>query len=164
MPGGAEVVDAAGLAVAPGFIDVMSHSVSTLLHDGLSVGTVLSVAAGGALGAAARYGLGGWVQQLTGSDFPWGTLLINVTGSLALGFLVVWLQAAMASPELRAFLTVGVLGGFTTFSTLSYETVAMVHDGEMLRAGTYAAGSLALGVAAAFLGMALAQQLLRGPA
>ena len=128
------------------------------------MGTLLSVAAGGALGAAARYGLGGWIQQVTGSVFPWGTVIINVTGSLALGFLVIWLQAAMASVELRAFLTVGVLGGYTTFSTLSYETVAMVQDGDFVRAAWYALGSFALGLLGAFGGMALAHQLLRGPA
>jgi CrcB protein len=128
------------------------------------VGLLFSVAAGGALGAVARYGLGTWIQQLTRSQFPWGTLLINVTGSLALGFLVVWLQARMASVELGAFLMVGVLGGYTTFSTLSYETIALAQGGAMARAAIYAIGSLALGVLAALGGMAIAQQMLRGPA
>lgn len=128
------------------------------------MGTLLSVAVGGALGAMARYGVGGWIQSLTRSGFPWGTLVINVTGSLALGFLVVWLQATAAAPELRAFLTIGVLGGFTTFSTLSYEAVAMLQDGDLARAAMYALGSLALGLLGALGGAALGQLLLRGPA
>ena len=70
----------------------------------------------------------------------------------------------MTSIELRAFLTIGVLGGFTTFSTLSYETVALVQDGDLARAALYALGSLALGLIGAFAGMALAEQLLRGAA
>lgn len=127
------------------------------------MGTILSVAAGGALGAAARYGIGGWIQQVTRSDFPWGTMLVNVTGSLVLGFVMVWLRGTTASVELRALLTVGVLGGYTTFSTLSYETVTMLQEGEWRRAGLYALGSLALGLVAVIMGMAVAGALLRRP-
>ncbi|MSR36605.1 MAG: fluoride efflux transporter CrcB [Gemmatimonadetes bacterium] len=126
--------------------------------------TVLGVAAGGALGAVARFVVGGWIQQLARSGFPWGTLAINVSGSLALGFLVVWLDAARAAPELRAFLTIGVLGGFTTFSALSWETVALTRDGDFGRAAMYSVGSMVLGVLAAFAGMALAQRWLGGAA
>jgi CrcB protein len=85
--------------------------------------------------------------------------LINVTGSLALGFLMVWLQARSASPETQAFLTIGVLGGYTTFSTFSWETVALAQGGELGRAAIYAIGSLTLGVLAALGGMALARPL-----
>ena len=127
------------------------------------MGTLLSVAAGGALGAAARYGIGGWIQQATRSDFPWGTLLVNVTGSLVLGFLMVWLRTTMVSAEIRALLTVGLLGGYTTFSTLTYETVAMFQEGEWRRAGFYALGSLVLGLVALLMGMAAADALLRRP-
>ena len=95
------------------------------------MGTILSVAAGGALGAAARYGISGWFQQATRSDFPWRTILVNVTGSLVLGFMMVWLRATMASAELRTLLTVGVLGGYTTFSTLIYETGGDVPRGRV---------------------------------
>ena len=126
--------------------------------------TILSVAAGGTLGAVARYGAGGWVQQLSRSTFPWGTLVVNVIGSLALGFLMVWLRSTTASTELKAFLTVGLLGGFTTFSTLSYETVALIQEADFGRAGLYALGSLGLGLVAVFLGMAAADAFLRGPA
>ncbi len=123
--------------------------------------TPLWIAAGGALGAVARYGLGGWVQRITGSDLPWGTVAVNVSGSLMLGFLVIWLRASIASADARSFVTIGVLGGFTTFSTLSFETVAMLQEGEWGRAAGYALGSLALGVVAVVLGMAAAEALLR---
>ncbi len=123
--------------------------------------TPLWIAAGGALGAVARYGLGGWVQRITGSDLPWGTVAVNVSGSLMLGFLVIWLRASIASADARSFVTIGVLGGFTTFSTLSFETVAMLQEGEWGRASGYALGSLALGVVAVVLGMAAAEALLR---
>ena len=134
------------------------------------MGTILAVAAGGALGAVARYGIGGWFQLATRSDFPVRTmryhaavLLWDVTGSLLLGFLMVWLRATTASVEVRTLLTVGVLGGYTTFSTLTYETVAMFQGGEWRRAGLYALGSLVLGLAALIMGMAAADALLRRP-
>ena len=92
--------------------------------------TLLVVAAGGAIGAVARYLATGWVQDLTGEFFPWGTFLVNVGGSLAVGFTVVWLQSAVSSADLRQFITIGFLGSFTTFSTFSYEAVAMLRDRE----------------------------------
>ena len=127
------------------------------------MGTILSVAVGGALGAVACYGIGCWFQQATRSDFPWGTMLVNVTGSLLLGFLMVWLRATTASVEARTLLTVGVLGGYTTFSTLTYETAAMFQEGEWRRAGFYALGSLVLGLVELIMGMAAADALLRRP-
>lgn len=123
--------------------------------------TALAVGVGGALGALARYWVSGWVQAATGGSFPWGTLAVNATGSLLLGFLVVWLQAAMTAPELRALLTIGVLGSFTTFSTFSYETAALLQDGEWTRAGLYVAGSLLVGLVAVLLGAASAELLLQ---
>jgi CrcB protein len=123
--------------------------------------TALAVGVGGALGALARYWVSGWVQAAAGGSFPWGTLAVNVTGSLLLGFLVVWLQAAMTAPELRALLTIGVLGSFTTFSTFSYETAALLQDGEWTRAGLYVAGSLLVGLVGVLLGAASADLLLQ---
>ncbi len=114
---------------------------------------VLAVALGGAVGAVARYGVAGWVQEAAGSTFPWGTVAVNVTGSFVLGFLLVWFEATTAAPEVRAFLAVGIMGSFTTFSTFTYETVALLRDGDVSRAAAYALGSLALGVVAAVLGM-----------
>lgn len=122
---------------------------------------ILAVASGGALGAVARYAASGWVQGATAGFFPWGTFAVNVTGSFVLGFAVVWLHATVASPEARQFVTIGMLGSFTTFSTYSYETVEMLRDGAWLRAGGYALGSLLLGLAAVAAGAALAATLIQ---
>ena len=122
--------------------------------------TAVAVAVGGALGAVARYWIGGWVQDAADGFFPAGTLTVNVLGSLLLGFLVVWLQASLASPELRSLLTIGVLGSFTTFSTFTWETVALLQDGQWTRAGVYAGGSLLLGLLAVVVGAFLADRLL----
>jgi len=123
--------------------------------------TLFVVAVGGALGAVGRYLATGWVQSLTGDFFPWGTLAVNVLGSLALGFTLIWLQASVASAEARQFVAIGFLGSFTTFSTFSYESVAMLRDGEWWRAGGYITGSVTLGLAAMILGMGAANALLR---
>ena len=118
--------------------------------------TVLVVGLGGAVGAVSRYLATGWVQGLTGTFFPWGTLVVNVVGSLALGFTLVWLQSTVSSAELRQFIAIGLLGSFTTFSTFSYEAVAMLRDGEWWRAGGYTLGSVALGLVAVVVGAGLA--------
>ena len=123
---------------------------------------LLAVASGGALGAVARYLGAGWVQSLTGGFFPWGTFLVNAVGCFLLGFSLVWLQATMTSSEARQFVTIGFLGSFTTFSTFSYETVAMLRDGEWWRAGGYALGSVALGLVAVIAGGVLAAGLVAG--
>jgi len=104
------------------------------------------VAVGGALGAMARYGVGGWVHGWTSSTFPWGTVVVNAAGSFLLGFSMRYLELVVAPPELRAGLTVGFLGAFTTFSTYSYETVALVQEGAWGRAAGYALGSLGAGL------------------
>ena len=122
--------------------------------------TVLWIAAGGAMGAAARYGLGGWVQRIAGATFPWGTAAVNVLGSLLLGFAVVWLRGSSLPTDARLFLTVGVLGGFTTFSTLGYETVILMQENRWSAAALYALGSLALGVLGVLLGIAAADAML----
>jgi len=111
------------------------------------------------MGAVLRYVTSGWVQTVSGGFFPWGTLTVNVLGSLALGFLMVWLQSTASSAEIRDLVTVGFLGSFTTFSTFSYETSAMLRDGEWWRAGGYTAGSLILGLVAVAIGGALATVL-----
>ena len=127
----------------------------------MTVLTVLAVALGGALGAVSRYLVSGWIQDASASFFPWGTLGVNVAGSLLLGFALVWLQGTVASAEARALVTIGFMGSFTTFSTFSYETVAMLRDGQWWRAGAYVTGSLALGLVAIATGAVLASSLLR---
>ncbi len=116
----------------------------------------LYIAVGGAVGAMARYGLGGWVQDRAGFQFPWGTLVVNLLGCLLIGFFMRYVESARLSPELRAMVTVGLLGAFTTFSTFSYETVALLEEGVWARAALYSFGSLLLGVIAVYTGLAAA--------
>jgi fluoride exporter len=119
------------------------------------------VAAGGALGSGTRYLLGAAIQERAGPGFPLGTLIVNVTGSLLLGFLLRFaLGGAAVSPEVRLFLTTGFCGGYTTFSTFSYETVRLFEDGDYRRAVLYIALSVALSIAGTWLGFSLARGLL----
>lgn len=119
------------------------------------------VAIGSALGGASRYALALWVQRVGGATFPVGTLIINISGSFLLGF---FLRAATAapgfSPELRLALTTGFCGGYTTFSTFSYETFTLIEAGEWRRASVYVALSVVLSLLAAIAGVILARQLM----
>jgi fluoride exporter len=120
---------------------------------------LLYVAIGSALGGVARYLLGGLVQRMIETTFPVGTLLINVSGSLLLGAITGYaIETPTLSPDLRAFLTIGLCGGYTTFSTFSYETVSLLNDGEWTRAGFYVVASVALALISTLLGFALARQ------
>lgn len=119
------------------------------------------VAAGSALGGVTRFLLGGYLQRTVGASFPVGTLVINVTGSFLLGFLLRYaLGTASVTPEVRALLTTGFCGGYTTFSTFSYEAVALAEDGAWSRVAAYVAASVLLSIAAAFLGVAAAREAL----
>ena len=121
---------------------------------------LLLVAAGGAIGSMLRWGLSGAVQRWTDSPFPWGTFAVNAMGSLAVGFVAaVALERALVSPAVRLFSIVGVLGGFTTFSAFSYETLALLRDGQWLSAVGYAGGSVVVGVMAALVGYAFGMKL-----
>jgi len=121
--------------------------------------TALVIAVGGALGAVSRYYVTAFVVRTAGGSFPYGTMVVNVLGSFALGFLLVWLQSRTTSAQIRQFVGIGFLGSFTTFSTFSLETVELTRAGEFWRAGGYAVGSLAAGVVAVILGAALATAL-----
>jgi len=121
----------------------------------------LVVVVGGGLGALTRYELGGWIQNAAGAGFPWGTLVINVTGSLLLALLYVTLEGVRARPEWRAFLGVGFCGGYTTFSTFSYEAFRLLEDGQWNRALVYMIGSLLLALVATFAGFYLGETVLR---
>ena len=116
---------------------------------------VLYIATGGAVGAVARYGLAGWVQNRAGFQFPWGTLSVNLVGSLLLGIALGWLDASTVTPPVRAAITIGLLGSFTTFSTFSFETLALLQDAEWRKALGYMLGSVILGIAAVYVGMVL---------
>jgi CrcB protein len=124
------------------------------------VRTFWAIAIGAAVGGVARYYLASSVQQRFGVTFPWGTLLINVTGSLLLGFIIRYaVVTPTVSVEMRALLTTGFCGGYTTFSTFSYETAALLEEGQYERAGAYAVGSVLLSLTATFLGFILAREL-----
>ena len=113
----------------------------------------LLVFAGGGLGAMLRHWCNGIALSLWGTDYPWGTLAINVTGSLLMGVVVelAALKIGMSS-QLRLFVATGILGGYTTFSTFSLETGLLQARGETVMAIGYALGSVVLGVAAFFIG------------
>lgn len=122
------------------------------------------VALGGAVGSAARYLLTVLIQSRAGAGFPVATLLINVTGSILLGFLMRYsLESVTASPEVRLLLTTGFCGGYTTFSTFSYETARLMEDGEWHRGALYVAASVVLSIAGTLVGFALARGLLSAP-
>jgi fluoride exporter len=121
--------------------------------------TIAAVWLGGMIGAWARYHVTRHVYARTGSGFPWVTLVVNVTGSLALGVLLPLLAAAATLHSVRGFITVGVLGSFTTFSTFALETVTLVQDGRWRHAAAYAAASVVLGVGALATGVLAARLL-----
>ena len=114
----------------------------------------LFVALGGALGAMARYGTVAAVGRFTGLGFPWGTVTVNLVGSLALGLLIGGLsQGLHLSQEARALVVVGFLGAFTTFSAFSLDTVTLMERGAWTPALGYVAGSVVAGIALFFLGL-----------
>lgn len=114
---------------------------------------------GGAVGSVLRYSIGAWVQRLGGSGFPWSTLMINVLGSLLIGLFLRFSAEGALSQEARFLLAVGFCGGFTTFSTLSWETLTLLQGSQWLLALLYSQGSLLLGLLAVFVGYWLAGRL-----
>lgn len=120
---------------------------------------VLLVALGGAIGAASRYLLGGWIQGRLGPDFPWGTFIVNVSGSLLIGVVLGLVDRGTLSAEARLFLAVGILGGYTTFSTFSYETLQLLADGNLAATLLNALGQFALGLVSVYLGLVAARLL-----
>ncbi len=117
---------------------------------------MLWVASGGAVGAMARHAASLWAASVLGSRFPWGTLLVNVLGSLVLGALATYAPRAPGLSEpVRLGLTTGVLGAFTTFSTFSVQTMALVDRGAMGAALANVLANVGLSLAAAALGVAL---------
>ena len=118
--------------------------------------TSLWVGLGGFLGANARYWLGGWVAQRWGTEFPWGTVLINVTGSFILGlFATVTTERFQVPSQLRLLVAIGFVGAYTTFSTFEYETLKLVESGSVGRALANLLGSVLVGFTAVFLGARL---------
>lgn len=119
------------------------------------------VALGSAAGGVSRYLVDLWFSR---SGLPWPTLFINITGSFLLGFLIrIPLVPATLSPEVRAMLTVGLCGGFTTFSTFTAETIRLAQDGAWNKAVGYVAASVVLGLLAGLAGLAVGGHLMKAP-
>lgn len=122
--------------------------------------TILFIACGGAIGAVLRYGASLGVYGLLGRGFPYGTLFVNVTGSLLMGVLsILMLERFNVGPEWRAAILVGLLGSFTTFSTFSMETLNLLEQGDMMRAMANIAFSVIVCLAAVWLGVNIGRQL-----
>ncbi len=121
---------------------------------------VFYIALFGAGGCLARYFLSGWTHALAGRGFPYGTLAVNVAGSFLLGLVMEGsLRSTLLTPALRIGITVGFMGGFTTFSTFSYETLRLLEDGSFLQAGANVLLNVAVCLLFAGMGIFLARQL-----
>lgn len=121
--------------------------------------TVALLSLGGALGVNARYWLGVWVERKVGAQFPWGTFAINVSGSFAIGLIATLIAAAEGRHPWRLLLVTGFLGGYTTFSSYVFEALGLWERGAAGRSAVYAFGSLAAGLAAVVLGVALGRAI-----
>jgi fluoride exporter len=123
------------------------------------MGTVFAVGVGGGLGALARYYIAGLVQP-AGATFNWGIFVVNITGGLLMGLIVEASALKLnLQPDVRAFLTVGILGGYTTFSTFSLDSVLLLQKGEYGTAAVYIIGSVALSILALFAGLWIVRAL-----
>ena len=121
---------------------------------------ILAIAAGGAVGAVLRFLMSNGIYGLLGRGFPYGTLAVNVLGSLLMGFLyILLLERVSTGPELRAALLVGLLGAFTTFSTFSIETLNLIEQADYMKALINMVASVAACVLAAWLGLTLGRQM-----
>lgn len=120
---------------------------------------VFLVAAGGAIGASLRYLAGVWLAALLGPNFPWGTFFVNVTGSFLIGVILILVEGGSLPAGARLFLAVGVMGGYTTFSSYSYETLALITDGEFVKAFIYVFGQLFVGFVGVYLGVVVGRIL-----
>ncbi|HLK56738.1 MAG TPA: fluoride efflux transporter CrcB [Chthonomonadaceae bacterium] len=124
----------------------------------------LVVGLGGFIGANARYILGLWAAQKWGTQFPYGTFIINITGSFILGLFATLALRFAWNDNWRLLIAIGFVGAYTTFSTFEYETLQLVEQGTWLRAGLNILGSVLLGFGAAYLGRVVAGLFFRGTA
>ena len=122
--------------------------------------SIISIAIGGAAGSLCRYGMSNGIYLLLGRSFPYGTLAVNILGSFIMGSVyILMIERASISEELRAGITIGLLGAFTTFSTFSIETINLIESGEILKAGLNILFSVTLCVVGCWLGMNLSRQI-----
>jgi CrcB protein len=116
----------------------------------------LLVFVGGGLGAGFRYWLSGVIPRLAGTGFPYGVFTINILGCFLIGLLMsAFEERFIITPALRIFLTIGILGGFTTFSTFSYEAISLLRDAEIFKASLYVIGSVTLCLLGTYLGSSI---------
>jgi len=121
---------------------------------------LILIAVGGAIGAMMRFGVSNGVHALFGRDFPYGTLTVNVLGSMLIGFFYITLLERMSlGPEWRAFIVIGILGAFTTFSTFSLETFNLIESGEVFKAAANILLSVTICLLAAWIGIIVARQI-----
>jgi CrcB protein len=129
------------------------------MSTGVTFEKILLVAAGGAIGSVLRYVVGGWIQGKAGSSFPTGTLVVNVTGCFAIGFLGMLLTGpVLIREEYRVAVLIGVLGGYTTFSTFGRETFMLTNEGQWWFAAMNLLLSNAVGLLAVWGGHRLAER------
>ena len=122
--------------------------------------TLVFIAVGGAAGAVSRYLIQGWVEELAGGRFPWGTFAVNISGSFMLGVVfALAMDRAIISPEIRVPLMIGFIGSYTTFSTLMLESWRLVEEGDMLFMFGNLIGSVVIGMLAVVAGLALGRAL-----
>jgi CrcB protein len=117
------------------------------------MGVIAAVGVGGGIGALIRYYVASWIQPAWWPGFPFGIFIVNITGGLVMGLLTALMALKLnASPEMRAFLTTGILGGYTTFSTFSLDSALLIERGAWGQAALYVIGSAVLSILAIFVG------------
>lgn len=121
---------------------------------------LIAIGLGGFAGAITRYAVDGWVSGLTRGSYPWGTFVVNASGSVLIGILfVLSVERSLVPAELRGPLLIGFVGSYTTFSTLALESWRLMDDGAWLAAGANLAGSILVGVTAVIIGLAIGRAL-----
>jgi len=126
----------------------------------MRVSDIVAVVAGAGIGGGLRYSIGVWLAERWGTSFPWHTFIVNISGAFLLGIVVALsTQRGLISPEWRLFLGVGLLGGYTTFSTLSYESVALIERGLVFNGAINMFGSAVAGLVAVMAGLYLGRIL-----